>query len=137
MGNSLQLFCVTMVLALGFAGCADDETGGTGGDPGTGGMVGAGGTGGGGGTGGMVGAGGTGGTGGDAGTGGTSGAGGGSELCTNNDDCSDDHCVCRDCDDDPFTSCSNPDSCVDNGSCNTFTEGCICDDCKDHPECER
>jgi hypothetical protein len=120
---------MTMVLALGFAGCADDETGGTGGDPGTGGMVGAGGTGG------MVGAGGTGGTGGDAGTGGTSGAGGGSELCSNDGNCLNDDCVCRDCDSDFF--CMDPDNCINDGECKTFEEGCVCDDCMTHPDCER
>ena len=39
------------------------------------------------------------------------------------------------CDDDLF--CSNPDNCVDNGTCNTFTEGCVCADCAGLPECER
>lgn len=66
---------------------------------------------------------------------GTGGVGGGSELCTNNGNCLDDHCVCRDCDDD--FGCLDPNACFDNGDCNTFTEGCHCDDCKTHPECER
>ena len=53
--------------------------------------------------------------------------------CTNDGSCSNDDCVCSDCDDDLF--CSDPDNCFDNGSCNAFTEGCVCADCAAHPEC--
>ena len=60
-------------------------------------------------------------------------SGGGSGLCITNGNCGDDHCVCPDCDNDPF--CSDPQQCVNNGYCNTFTEGCVCADCTSHPEC--
>jgi len=59
--------------------------------------------------------------------------GGGSGQCITNDSCSDDNCVCPDCDTDPF--CSDPEQCVDNGHCNPFTEGCVCADCASHPDC--
>ncbi|MDH3199352.1 MAG: hypothetical protein OEM15_00500 [Myxococcales bacterium] len=78
----------------------------------------------------------TGGTGGTGGMGGDARAcepGGGSDLCTNNNDCSDDDCVCCDCDTDLF--CSDPENCVNDGECTTFREGCVCADCIDHPEC--
>jgi hypothetical protein len=58
---------------------------------------------------------------------------GGSADCTNNGNCTDDDCVCTDCDDDLF--CSDPDNCQDNGTCQPFEEGCVCADCATHPEC--
>jgi len=42
-----------------------------------------------------------------------------------------DHCVCSDCDTDEY--CSN--SCNDDGTCNSFTEGCGCADCAGTPFC--
>ena len=82
----------------------------------------------------MAGIGGDGGTGGMAGAGGmagTGGAGGGSTLCTDNGNCSDDDCVCADCDAD--LGCR--DNCDNDGECQAFREGCVCDDCTTHPEC--
>ncbi len=60
-------------------------------------------------------------------------SGGGSGLCITDGDCEDDHCVCPDCDDDPF--CSDPQYCVNDGYCDPWAEGCVCDDCISHPEC--
>ena len=57
----------------------------------------------------------------------------GTANCTNNGNCSDDDCVCSDCDSDLF--CSNPANCINNGACQTFLEGCVCADCTTHPEC--
>jgi hypothetical protein len=58
---------------------------------------------------------------------------GGSANCTIDGNCSNDDCVCSDCDDDLF--CSDPGNCTDNGNCQTFVEGCVCADCMTHPEC--
>lgn len=53
--------------------------------------------------------------------------------CIHDTLCSNDDCVCPDCDTDPF--CSNPSSCNNNGICQPFLEGCVCADCATHPEC--
>jgi len=53
--------------------------------------------------------------------------------CTNDGNCSNDDCVCPDCDDDLF--CSDPSNCMDNGVCRLFNEGCVCVDCMTRPEC--
>ena len=53
--------------------------------------------------------------------------------CINDGNCSNDDCVCSDCDNDLF--CRNPSSCNFNGICQPFQEGCACTDCTTHPEC--
>jgi hypothetical protein len=53
--------------------------------------------------------------------------------CTNDGNCMNDDCVCRDCDTDLF--CSDPANCKDDGTCRPFLEGCVCADCMTHPEC--
>lgn len=57
----------------------------------------------------------------------------GGSNCTDDGNCSDDDCVCSDCDDDLF--CGSPNSCNFNGICSPFQEGCACTDCATHPEC--
>jgi hypothetical protein len=53
--------------------------------------------------------------------------------CIDDGMCTNDDCVCSDCDNDFF--CRDPANCKDDGICRTFLEGCVCDDCMTHPEC--
>lgn len=45
----------------------------------------------------------------------------------------DDDCVCDDCDNDSF--CGDPSNCLDDGTCDFYSEGCVCADCAAHPVC--
>jgi len=48
-------------------------------------------------------------------------------------DCAQSDCVCPICATDNY--CSDPGTCLDDGSCDPWSEGCICADCADHPSC--
>ncbi|MEO7331236.1 MAG: hypothetical protein ABI193_21855 [Minicystis sp.] len=44
-----------------------------------------------------------------------------------------DACICADCHTNPF--CSDVSHCVNDGTCDTFSEGCVCADCAGKTEC--